>query len=1168
MQKHERNMSRLPRRALACVLMLCMLVMLLPAAAMAADDCDVCTPDPADCTVCATCGETLQKTCVVCPAHPPQITTPAGNLPDLVIGSPFWTTPITATPAGGVFSVVDGSLPTGMTGLNPSGYYMGGVPNTLGTFMFTLVYTVNGVPSAPVTFTINVLPDPNGPVITDITHSSDTYLVGSTVTFTVVATSPNGGTLSYEWYSNSINSYTGGVKFDNFAENAIFQTALSERTWYVYCVVTNTHSGGVKSISYSDIVQLTINRRTPVVGDLTFNIPTDHIYNGSLQGIGNVTTAANLGAITVKYNGSETIPTNAGTYTVTADIAQSTLYSAATVTLGTYTIAQAPLTLDGGTVTLKSYDGTDTATVTAVTFGGLQNGETLEIGVDYEVTNARYQNGADAGPSDVMGFVALKGTAKANNYQLTGSVVTIPTQTISQATGIFGNPAAINTTYTPTLTLSDLPPPAGYTWNTPGTTLSAGNNQSFAATYTDTSGNYLPVTGNITVNVAKANQTAPSAPTVSGSPSATSITLNTIAGAEYRQGTSSAWQDSPTFSGLTPNTGYTFYARIKETATHNTSPVSNASATITTDKATLSGTVTISGNAVFGQTLTAGTTGLTSTPSVALGTLTYEWLREAGGGVWLGISGATSPSYTLVEADIGKMIVVRVSAANCNNNLDSNPTAAVAKAAQAAPALNFSISSGDFPKTITITEVAGAEYRFNIDGEWSNVRTFVSNNAEGVILFIRFLETQTHFASDVGSITVNTGIQSQDTPAPFALQVTPVGNTSYTVTIPATPGAEYRFAVDGAYEDWGIENVRTGLTPNTQVTGYKRMAVKPGYNTSGEVSASVTLPLFTVQPPVTSEPTPEPPPTQQPATPPATPPETPGPTPEPPPTQQPATPPAIPPATPPTTQSSPSAPTPTPIPAPTTTPEVSVYIPEDSVANALQSETPFIKLSEGDSTVISAESLQAIRESGKILEIELTNGLIIRIDPELITDNAITLNLHIDASVTDTAATVNTVHIPANSIVISPSSHGNFGFTMSFDISADKLAEAGIDISNAQLYHITTDGVITEKDYMKVNADGSVTISVSYASRYVITEETPVNDIQVDTASDNGDMIDSITPAEPITPSLPETPTLPVTAGTQNNDTGSTLIWVLIGCAAVTIVIGLGVYARRKRKRV
>jgi hypothetical protein len=229
---------------------------------------------------------------------------------------------------------------------------------------------------------------------------------------------------------------------------------------------------------------------------------------------------------------------------------------------------------------------------------------------------------------------------------------------------------------------------------------------------------------------------------------------------------------------------------------------------------------------------------------------------------------------------------------------------------------------------------------------------------------------------------------------------------------------------------------------------------------------------------------------------------------------------------------------------------------------ALESDNPFISLNDGDSTVISAESLQAIKESGKVLGIELPNGLIIRIDPELITDNATILNLHIDVTIMGTATTVGNVHIPSNSIVISPSSHGNFGFTKSFDISADKIADASINISNAQLYHITTDGVVTEKDYMNVNTDGSVTISINYASRYIITEDSPVSDIHVDTAPDNGDIIDSITPNEPTTP------TLPITTDTQNDATRSIFMWVLIGCAAVIIIFGLGVYVHQKRKRV
>ncbi|MDR0302433.1 MAG: hypothetical protein LBI04_09015, partial [Treponema sp.] len=81
------------------------------------------------------------------------------------------------------------------------------------------------------------------------------------------------------------------------------------------------------------------------------------------------------------------------------------------------------------------------------------------------------------------------------------------TLTITQAAGTFGSPAAINTIFTSTLTLANLSLPAGYTWNAPATSLSAGNGQSFPATYTDPSGIYNAVSGNIIVNVAKAGGT-------------------------------------------------------------------------------------------------------------------------------------------------------------------------------------------------------------------------------------------------------------------------------------------------------------------------------------------------------------------------------------------------------------------------------------------------------------------------------------------------------------------------------------------------------------------------------------------------------------------------------------------------------------------------------------
>jgi len=83
------------------------------------------------------------------------------------------------------------------------------------------------------------------------------------------------------------------------------------------------------------------------------------------------------------------------------------------------------------------------------------------------------------------------------------------TWTIAKAAEVFGTPAAVNTTYTPTLKLENVALPEHYAWTTPATALSARDNQSFAATFTDPSGNYNPATGEIVVNVAKATAPTP-----------------------------------------------------------------------------------------------------------------------------------------------------------------------------------------------------------------------------------------------------------------------------------------------------------------------------------------------------------------------------------------------------------------------------------------------------------------------------------------------------------------------------------------------------------------------------------------------------------------------------------------------------------------------------------
>jgi hypothetical protein len=73
---------------------------------------------------------------------------------------------------------------------------------------------------------------------------------------------------------------------------------------------------------------------------------------------------------------------------------------------------------------------------------------------------------------------------------------------VAQAAGSFGSPAAIDVTFAPLMVLSSINLPSGYAWVTPGTAVgNVGDGKTFAATFTDPSGNYTTASGNITVNV-------------------------------------------------------------------------------------------------------------------------------------------------------------------------------------------------------------------------------------------------------------------------------------------------------------------------------------------------------------------------------------------------------------------------------------------------------------------------------------------------------------------------------------------------------------------------------------------------------------------------------------------------------------------------------------------
>ncbi len=112
------------------------------------------------------------------------------------------------------------------------------------------------------------------------------------------------------------------------------------------------------------------------------------------------------------------------------------------------------------------------------------------------------------------------------------------------------------------------------------------------------------------------------------------------------------------------------------------------------------GAPTISGTGQVGQVLTADTSGITDPDSLTNVTYSYQWVRVDDGSD-SDIAGATSSTYTLVEADEDKTIKVRVSFTDDRGHaetLASAPTAAVAarpnRAASGSPTITGTVHVG------------------------------------------------------------------------------------------------------------------------------------------------------------------------------------------------------------------------------------------------------------------------------------------------------------------------------------------------------------------------------------------------------------------------------------------------------------------------------------------
>ena len=216
-------------------------------------------------------------------------------------------------------------------------------------------------------------------------------------------------------------------------------------TYAVTADFVPTDASNYRSLTAASAGNFVIDKAMPTLS--VTNSPVT--YNGSAQ----LATVSGTGGGTVsniKYDGSSTVPTNAGTYAITADIAASTNYTAATgVSAGNFVITKIPLIITANNRS-KCFGQTISFAGTEFTSSGL-------VGPDAVTSVTLYSDGAasSATPGNYPITPSVAAGSGLNNYTIsynngTLTVNALPTITLGTSPSVCKGTTAANLPYSAT----------------------------------------------------------------------------------------------------------------------------------------------------------------------------------------------------------------------------------------------------------------------------------------------------------------------------------------------------------------------------------------------------------------------------------------------------------------------------------------------------------------------------------------------------------------------------------------------------------------------------------------------------------------------------------------------------------------------------------------------
>jgi len=236
--------------------------------------------------------------------------------------------------------------------VSANGWYAVCAEDAAGNFSFKLIQISNIISSGGGSSTVSVT-NAETPSISVQPQDTDYYVEGNAAALTVTAGVGDSGTLSYQWYSNTTNSNTGGSPVGSDS-NSYTPPTTTVGTTYYYVVITNTiidnGDGGAKTAYItSNAAKVTVNL-----------IPLTLSVSGSVI----LSPVDDTGTVTYTINGLEGSDTADVTCTTNGVTLSGNTLIYNRTTMFTDTSVNLSFTLTGFDEAKYSYGGSESLEVT------------------------------------------------------------------------------------------------------------------------------------------------------------------------------------------------------------------------------------------------------------------------------------------------------------------------------------------------------------------------------------------------------------------------------------------------------------------------------------------------------------------------------------------------------------------------------------------------------------------------------------------------------------------------------------------------------------------------------------------------------------------------------------------------------------------------------------